>query len=495
HGRVARYLLSDPLSGFDDITPFKGALLDFGFSGMAAGNGYICTSSICGGYGGGDMILISKDCGESWQTALQDLAYGKLSSRAHYLSPAYHGGHSPVHWMSDLAVNPFDPDELWFNTGTGVFLSRNFTSDDRSFTDYCDGIEETVHLNLYSPPSGEVQLIDILGDLGGFAFRDLHTACENSFADAEGNRYITCINADFSDAAPDVCVVAARGNWTGLTKGGVIISRDNAKSWERLPLPFGINDELDRLCKAVERPNVNPGWVALAADAGSFVFTLSEGISLYRDNTVHAVFDENGMPEYEEVSVIEIDPGPDRPLMKVFADRTDPAYFYGFGENGRLYVSSDGGSCFIEKHSPLPDDIDFGLIDCANKTEVRGDAGFFGRFYLAAAENGLWLLEYKKDSEAFTARKLSKDGDIVYRCGLGILDEPYIGGRKMIYISGIIDSHYGFYRSGDEGETWQLLNDEHHLFGEVNSIEGDSRMRGRFFIASGSLGVIVGEEN
>ena len=64
----------------------------------------------------------------------------------------------------------------------------------------------------------------------------------------------------------------------------------------------------------------------------------------------------------------------------------------------------------------------------------------------------------------------------------------------MIYISGIIDSHYGFYRSEDEGESWQLLNDEKHRFGEVNSIEGDSRMRGRFFIASGSLGVIVGEE-
>ena len=64
----------------------------------------------------------------------------------------------------------------------------------------------------------------------------------------------------------------------------------------------------------------------------------------------------------------------------------------------------------------------------------------------------------------------------------------------MIYISGIIDGKYGFYRSGDEGSSWEKLNDDKHLFGEVNSIEGDSRKRGRFFIGSGSMGVIVGEE-
>ena len=180
--------------------------------------------------------------------------------------------------------------------------------------------------------------------------------------------------------------------------------------------------------------------------------------------------------------------------MKVFADRTDPEYFYGFGENSRLYVSSDGGSSFTEKISPLPEGIDFGLIDCANKTEIRGDAGFFGRFYIAAGSHGLWLLEYDRESDVFCARRLTKEGDTVFRCGLGICEEPYIGGKKMIYVSAVIDSHYGFYRSEDEGAGWQLLNDEAHRFGEINSVEGDSRTRGRFFIASGSLGVIVGEE-
>lgn len=78
-------------------------------------------------------------------------------------------------WMTDLKINPFQEEEMWFNTGTGVFRSRNLTAAEVTFEDWSDGIEETVHLNLYSPPAGEVKVIDILGDLGGFAFRKLNT--------------------------------------------------------------------------------------------------------------------------------------------------------------------------------------------------------------------------------------------------------------------------------------------------------------------------------
>ena len=172
HGRIVRYLRDCPEKGFEDITPGKEkGTLSYGFSGIAATEEYLCCSTIGNDYVDGDMIFMSKDQGRSWTIALKDLAVGNLTARAPYLRPECHNGHSSVHWMSDLAVNPFDHDELWFNTGTGVFTSKNFTSEDRSFTDYSDGIEETVHLNLYSPPSGEVQLIDILGDLGGFPSR------------------------------------------------------------------------------------------------------------------------------------------------------------------------------------------------------------------------------------------------------------------------------------------------------------------------------------
>ncbi|MBP5609523.1 MAG: hypothetical protein J6X66_14810 [Lachnospiraceae bacterium] len=64
----------------------------------------------------------------------------------------------------------------------------------------------------------------------------------------------------------------------------------------------------------------------------------------------------------------------------------------------------------------------------------------------------------------------------------------------MLYICGVISGEYGFFRSDDEGKSWYKLNDDKHRFGDINSIEGDSRTYGRFYIGSGSFGVIVGEE-
>ncbi len=481
-GKVVRYDIN-AFKGFEDITPENAVN---GFGGIALCDklpGLLAVSGLC--RYDGDIIWVSYDRGSSWERALHDMDTGHMHFNAPYMSPDHHGGHSLIHWMTDLAISPFDPDELWFNTGTGVFKSEGFSKADRSFSDHCDGIEETVHLNLYSPPSGEIQLIDILGDLGGFAFRDLHKPCDNSFANENGNRYITCINADFPDKDPSTIAVAARGNWTGETKGGIIFSGDSAKSWVRLPLPYGINERIDGICRGIENPNTNPGWVALSADAGTLVCTLAEGICLWADNAVC---------EGRLIEISYLSENKERPKFKMFSDRTDPAYFYAFGENSRLYVSSDGARNFRELPSPLPAGIEFGLIDCADPTEIRPSAGFFGTFYIALREHGLWKLEYIKEDDSFKARCLTKEGDTVYRCGLGIKDEAYIGGAKMIYISGIIDGKYGFYRSGDEGSSWEKLNDDKHLFGEVNSIEGDSRKRGRFFIGSGSMGVIVGEE-
>ncbi len=481
-GKVVRYDIN-AFKGFEDITPENAVN---GFGGIALCDklpGLLAVSGLC--RYDGDIIWVSYDRGSSWERALHDMDTGHMHFNAPYMSPDHHGGHSLIHWMTDLAISPFDPDELWFNTGTGVFKSEGFSKADRSFSDHCDGIEETVHLNLYSPPSGEIQLIDILGDLGGFAFRDLHKPCDNSFANENGNRYITCINADFSDKDPSTIVVAARGNWTGETKGGIIVSKDSAKSWERLPLPYGINERIDGICRGIENPNTNPGWVALSADAGTIACTLAEGICLWADNAVC---------DGRLIEISYLSENKERPKFKMFSDRTDPSYFYGFGENSRLYVSSDGAKSFRELPTPLPGGIEFGLIDCADPTEIRPSAGFFGTFYIALRELGLWKLEYSKEDDSFKARRLTKEGDVVYRCGLGIKDEAYIGGAKMIFISGIIDGKYGFYRSGDEGSSWEKLNDDKHLFGEVNSVEGDSRKRGRFFIGSGSMGVIVGEE-
>ena len=91
--------------------------------------------------------------------------------------------------------------------------------------------------------------------------------------------------------------------------------------------------------------------------------------------------------------------------------------------------------------------------------------------------------------------RLTAPGITAYRMGLG-LGAPggdYYRDAKAIYFNGIIDGEYGFYRTLDEGAGYERLNTDRQMFGEINSIDGDCRHFGRFYLATGSNGVKYGE--
>ena len=78
--------------------------------------------------------------------------------------------------------------------------------------------------------------------------------------------------------------------------------------------------------------------------------------------------------------------------------------------------------------------------------------------------------------------------------GLGTPSGDYYRDAKAVYFNGIIDGQYGFYRTLDEGGTFERLNTDRQMFGEINSIDGDCRTFGRFYLATGSNGVKYGEQ-
>lgn len=507
-GHIARYTLrgDGSVGAMEDITPAaaspaagsglehirKGQPLPFGLSGVSAVGDMLVLSTI--NKADGDSVFLSRDHGGSWQQILYDLTDGDIRFRASYMRPQFNGGHSIIHWLSDIKLNPFDPDEAWFNSGTGVFRSFGLSMESRRFTDWSDGIEETVHLNVYSLPEGEVQVIDIVGDLGGFAFTDLETPCENSFANAAGDRYFTCINADFSDEHPEWIAVTPRGNWKGRTKGGLILSRDGAKTFIRLPMPFGLSADIDAALHRIEEPNVNPGWVALSPDGQKLVWSIADGVRL---PVRLVVYSHDAGQTFRHCAFRGLNgEAVTKGSIKVFSDRMDSSLFYAFGDRSDVYISRDGGDAFREY--ALPESfpvIDFGIIDCANKTEVRGEAGRSGVFYLAVGEGGLWKLRYDAVKDEVNLRRLSREGDAVFRVGLGLGASAgdYRKEAKALYVSAHVNGAYGFYRSLDDGETFKRVNHESQMFGEINSVDGDCRVFGRFYLATGTCGLLYGQ--
>lgn len=485
-----------------DITPDcdRTRRIGCGMSGIAVDplydNRVIC-STICSKT---DTIFLSEDHGMSWKPIMSGLEIGQLDFNVSYHKPEYNGMRSLIHWMSDLKIDPFDRKMALFNTGTGVFMTENLT--DASYkepksviwSDCSNGMEETVHLNIYSPPSGNVKLIDIIGDYGGFAFKDLDVQAENTFANATGDRWITAMNADYSDQIPSYVVVAPRGNWTGKTKGGIIVSKDQGDTWHQLENPYGISKDIDDLLDYLKTPNVTAGWVAVSSDTGCILWGI--GLPIYSGTLVHTCDEGKSWKKTKVFMTNGEDISYDQKPFKVFSDRVNENLFYGFGDhrlNNGFFISCDKGATFHQVGFPeeFPK-VDLAGIDSEQTYEIRVESEAEGIVWLAMNENGLWRLRYDSNKNAFVGGRVTRPGQITKRIGLGKAKE---GSRyKTLFTSGTIDGVYGFYRSHDLGENWIRINDDHTQFGDIRSISGDPRIFGRVYVATGTRGVVYGDE-
>jgi hypothetical protein len=264
-------------------------------------------------------------------------------------------------------------------------------------------------------------------------------------------------------------------------------------------MPFGLSEKTDALLHRIERPNVNPGWVAMSRDCRSMVWSLANGTILPANAVLNS---QDGGGSFRLTKVYDINKRPvtsgngQMPLFKAFSDRVNPDFMYGFGEDSRIYISLDRGVSFYEREvADFVPGVNFGIIDCANKTEIRAESGKEGVLYLALGVHGLWKMQYHGSQDRLCLLRITPKGDVVYRMGLGLLKKggDYIYEDKAFYICGTLSGEYGFFRSLNQGESWERINNDSQMFGEITSIDGDCRTFGRFYLATGSLGALYGD--
>lgn len=415
-----------------DVSPSQGG---YGFSGLAVDPRKPSTVMVTtlDRWWPEDEIYRSTDGGTTWK-ALAD-----KSKRSASAAP-YVGTHTG-HWMTALAIDPFNSGHVLYGTGNGIWRSKDVTANDSGGTSHwasgAKGLEETSLLDAIAPPGGAT-VITSMGDQGGFRHDSLTKVPSGRLTNPMMNN---STDIDFAQSNPSKMVRVGTG---GAQDGAY--STDGGRRWNGF--------------KAEPVGSAHSGHIALAADGSSIVWTQS-GQDPYRST-------DNGA-SWSRVSGLSTD-------AVVVADRSSAGTFYSLS-GGTLYASTDGGATFTARAGNLP------------SGRLMAVPGIAGDLWIAGSDKG--LLHSTDGGRSFTTLK-----SVQSAAALGFGKAKPGTGYQTLYLIGTVKGVTGVFRSTDEGATWLRVNDNAHQWGAIGSvgvITGDPDTYGRVYIGTNGRGLQYGD--
>ncbi|KOU00617.1 carbohydrate-binding protein [Streptomyces sp. NRRL F-5755] len=430
-GSVWKYT---PAGGaWKNISPSQGS---YGFSGLAVDPRKPSTVMVTtlGRWWPEDEIYRSTDGGTTWK------ALAGKSVRNAFAAP-YIGTHTG-HWMTALAIDPFDSGHVLYGTGNGIWRSKDADATDSGgnshWTVGARGLEETALMDAIAPPGGAT-VITAMGDQGGFRHDDLTKVP----AGRMNNPMMTnSSDIDFAQANPSVMVRVGRG---GAQDGAY--STNGGNSWT------GFRSE--------PVAGADSGHVALAADGSSIVWT-EAGQVPYRSTDKGASWSKVGGLGTGAV---------------VVADRSSAGTFYSLA-GGTLYASTDGGATFTARATGLPAD-----------GRLKAVPGVAGDLWIAGGDQGLL---HSTDGGRTFARLTTVKSAAALGFGKAAPGASY----QALYMIGTVKDVSGVFRSTDKGATWLRVNDDAHQWGNIGSvgvITGDPDTFGRVYVGTNGRGLQYGD--
>ncbi|WP_405828704.1 RICIN domain-containing protein [Streptomyces sp. NBC_00105] len=430
-GSVWKYA---PVGGtWKNVSPSQGG---YGFSGLAVDPRQPSTVMVTtlDRWWPEDEIYRTTDGGTTWK-ALADKSVRNASAAP------YVGTHTG-HWMTALALDPFDSGHVLYGTGNGIWRSKDANATDSGGTSHwtagARGLEETALMDAIAPPGGAA-VVTAMGDQGGFRHDDLNKVPAGRLS----NPVMTnSTDIDFAQSMPSMMVRVGRG---GAQDGAY--STDGGISWNGF--------------KAEPVAGAQDGRVALAADGSTIVWTQAGQVP-YRSTDKGA--------SWSKVSGLGTD-------AVVVADRSsDNKTFYSLA-GGTLYASTDGGVTFTARAANLP---------TGRLTAVPGIAG---NLWIADSAKG--LLHSTDGGRTFTTLTTVQSAS-----ALGFGKAAPGASYQALYLIGTVKDVTGVFRSTDKGATWLRVNDDAHQWGSIGGtgvITGDPDAFGRVYIGTNGRGLQYGD--
>lgn len=437
-----------------DVTPTawretgaEGAFLGVSVSRMTPGTVAVTTVDR---YRHGDSLWISRDDGRSWDDV------GPRSRRNVSETPfLLHEGKGADfgHWISGLAIDPFDPAHIAYTTGATVYATHGVSSTSVNWTPWTKGIEQTAVITLASPTGG-APLISGFGDLAGFVHDDLDRSPQPTFI----NPYMSNTNnVDYAGLNPNVIVRSGSLYLDRPREASMGRSEDGGRTWTMVKLP--------PMGDPAKREDLNGDWpITVSADGATMVVA----------TPVPQVSRDRG----HSWSVVRGLPGRTRAV----ADKRDPRLFYAVDvERSRVLVSRDAAASFSPVTARgLPAGLSrAGRQDREAQSALVADPARTGTLWLQAGERLL----------------LSTDAGQSFAPASGNLRVELYGlGKNGLFAVGTLDGIHGVWRSVDRGGSWSRIDDDAHRWGaRYRVISGDPRREGRVYIGTDGRGLFYGD--
>ncbi|MFJ6797655.1 RICIN domain-containing protein [Streptomyces sp. NPDC091268] len=415
-----------------NVSPSSGG---YGFSGLAVDPRKPSTVMVTtlDRWWPGDEFYRSTDGGTTWTA--------QTAKSVRSASAAPYTGTGSGHWMTALAIDPFDSGHVLYGTGSGIWRSEDADATDGGGTSHwaagARGLEETALMDAIAPPGGAT-VITAMGDLGGFRHDSLTKVPAGRL---DHPMMITSTDLDFAQSDPALMVRVGRG---GAQDGA--FSTDGGISWSGFP--------------AEPVAGADSGRVALAADGSAVVWT-EAGQVPYRSTDRGASWSKVGGLGSGAV---------------VVADRSSARTFYSLA-GGTLHASTDGGATFTARATGLP---------AGRLTAVPGIAG---ELWIAGDAKG--LLHSTDGGRTFTTLPTVRSAS-----ALGFGKAAPGAGYQALYLIGTVQDVTGVFRSTDRGATWIRVNDDAHQWGSIGGvgvITGDPDTYGRVYVGTNGRGLQYGD--